>query len=170
MAGNKYLTYASGGEQLIAAAQTSAGVADAAKIVALDSTGKLDSTLMPAGYGEESDTFPTSENLTAGDFVNIYSNVGTATARKADASNGRIAHGFVLASVTSPANATVYRDGNNSQVTGKTIGAIQYLSVSTPGLTQETAPQVSGQTIQQVGVAKAANAISFKPQVAVTIA
>jgi hypothetical protein len=46
MAGNKYLKNVDGTPTEEAAIQTSSGVSDADKIVALDSTGKLDSSLL----------------------------------------------------------------------------------------------------------------------------
>ncbi len=49
MAGNKYLQLQSGSYVETAAIQTSAGAADAGKIAALDSSGKFDASMLPAG-------------------------------------------------------------------------------------------------------------------------
>ena len=43
----------------------------------------------------------------------FYNNTNVANVRKADGSSNKRAHGFVLAAVSSGANATVYFDGNN---------------------------------------------------------
>lgn len=56
-------------------------------------------------------TIAASESLSAGDFVNIWSDAGTPKVRKADAStSGKEAVGFVLSAVTSGSQATVYTE------------------------------------------------------------
>ena len=96
----------------LVAVNSSAGAGDAAKLPLLDANGRLDNTMMPVGIGADTASIVTSENLTAGNLVNIYDNAGTATARKADATTtGKEAMGFVLAGTTSPAAATVYFEG-----------------------------------------------------------
>jgi len=128
---------------------TSAGAGDSGKIPALGATGKLDQSFMPTGIGADTASITASEALAAGDFVNIYDATG-AKCRKADASTaGKEAHGFVLAAVENAAEATVYFEGTNDQVTGLTPGK-QYLS-STPGLCTATAPSGSGNVVQRVG-------------------
>ena len=148
---------------------TSAGAGSSAKLVALDGSGKLDSTVLPVGVGADTATIQASENLAAGDYVNLH-NSGGPRVRKADASNGRRADGFVLASVSSASNATVYFEGQNTGVTGKTPGAIQYLSGTTAGATTETAPTTAGQILQVVGVAVTATAISTECEQPITLA
>ena len=170
MAGNKYISNNAGTLTEVASVQTSAGGADAGKIVALnvatgvldativnskttsagagdagklpalDGTGKLDMTFMPAGLGAETDAIATSESLAAGDFVNIWSSTG-AKVRKADASvAGKEAHGFVLAAFTHPTTATVYRD---SQLNNQKTGM-------TPGAKQYLSVTVPGGTQETV--------------------
>ena len=139
----------------------SAGAGDAGKLVALDSTGKLDETLMPTGIAADVALIEASENLSAGDFVNVYDSSG-AKCRKADASTaGKHAHGFVLDGVTSGATATVYFEGPNDQITGATPGDI-YLSDSTPGGFTSTAPSGAGKVVQRLGVATSATSINFE--------
>lgn len=149
---------------------TSSGAGDAGKGVALASDGRLDSSVMPVGVGASTITVATSENLSAGDLVNLYSNSGTINARKADASTanaGKIAHGFVLAGTTSPNNATVYigQASVNSGVSGLTVGAEYFLSGSTAGGVTATAPTTAGHLLQRVGVARSATELVFNPQV-----
>jgi hypothetical protein len=148
---------------------TSEGVADAGKGVALDGGGRLDTSVMPVGVGASTITVATSENLAAGDLVNLYSNAGTINARKADASAanaGKRAHGFVLAGVTAPANATVYigQSSVNSGVSGLTVGSEYYLSSTAGGVTT-TSPTTAGHLVQSVGVARSATELVFNPQI-----
>jgi hypothetical protein len=170
MAARKYLKVASGvvGEE--AAIESSAGAGDEGKIPALDATGKLDSTMMPVGIVSETDLIPASENLAAGDFVNIWNSTG-AKVRKADATvSGKQAMGFVLAAVTSPANATVYRiSQNNTQLTGMTPGVEQFLATTAGGRT-ETPPSGSGNVVQSLGVAKSATELIFQPKDGIVLA
>lgn len=146
----KYIELNNGELQEVQPVSTSAGVGDAGKIIELDGTGKIDNSLLPTGVGAETKILPTSEDLSAGDLVNIYDNGGTITARKASASAiGTLANGFVLASTISPANATVYLSGINDQVTGLT-GTTQWLS-TTAGQSTSTPPTGAGVISQKIG-------------------
>lgn len=109
---------------------SSAGAGDSGKIPALDSAGKLDASMMPVGVVADVKVLVTSEDLSAGDYVNIYDVTGTETARLADSSNSREAHGFVLSATTSPASATVYFEGPNTGRSGLVAGIRQYLSTA----------------------------------------
>ena len=171
MAGNKYLSNNAGAITEVAGIQSSAGAGDAGKIPAVDSTGRLDSTFMPVGVSVETDSITTSESLSAGDLVNIYASSGTKC-RKADGStNGKEAHGFVLAGSSSPGPATVYRTSqSNTQKTSMTPGAIQYLSDTVPGGTMETAPTTAGHTVQMVGIAKSDTEMIFQPRIGIVLA
>jgi hypothetical protein len=141
---------------------SSTGAADAGKIPALDSSGRFDESMMPTGIAADTNAVLTSENLSAGDFVNIYDDAGTAKARKADASTaGKEAHGFVLDAVVSAANAVVYFEGTNSQISGATPGRV-YLSATTPGGITPTPPTNAGNVVQQVGVATAATSMNVE--------
>ena len=144
---------------------TSAGAGDAGKIPALDSTGRLDSSMMPVGIGADIKNITASEALTAGDFVNIYNNAGTANCRKASAADGtKPAHGYVLNNVLSAGTATVYFSGPNTAITGATPGTIYVLSASTPGgfVAQASAPAANGNVLQVLGVATAATEINVE--------
>lgn len=146
---------------------TSSGAGDATKIPALDANGKLAVGFMPSGMGPDVVTIAASENLTAGDFVNLWNSTGIKV-RKADATTaGKEAHGFVLAAVTSGQNATVYLSGENTQLTGLTVGATQFLAATAGGRT-ETAPTTATQVVQRLGVAYSATAMAFKPTAPIT--
>ena len=151
MAGDKYLKQVSGVLTEQGATQTSAGAGDAGKIPALDSAGRLDSSMMPVGIGADTAVITASEALAAGDFVNVYDAAGAFTVRKADATTaGKEAHGFVLAAVESAAPATVYFEGTNTQVTGMTPGNV-YLA-ATAGVATATAHSSTGNVVQKLGV------------------
>jgi len=168
---NKYLKNNAGVLTEEEAIQTSAGAGDAGKIPALDSAGRLDSTVMPVGIGADTASVATSENLAAGDIVDIYDVTGTPTARKADGSTaGKYATGFVLVATTSPGNALVYFEGQNNQLTGLTPGARMYLSATTPGAVTAAAPTGVGQVVQYVGRAISATAIAFEPAQPIVLA
>ena len=100
-------------------------------------------------------------NLSAGDLVNLFNSGGTVNARKADASLGLPAHGFVIAAVSSGSSANVYQTGINNQVTGRAPGAIQFLGNA--GAMTETPPTTAGYVSQQVGTAISATSVTFSP-------
>jgi len=156
-----FMTLTNGIQQLVAGITSSAGAGDADKLSATDSSGKLDSTFLPVGVGADTVSVEASENLAAGDFVNIHDSTG-AKVRKADASNTRPAHGFVLASVTSGQNATVYLSGRNTGLSGLTIGARYHLSAATAGTAVSTAPSASGNISQYLGTADSATSLQFE--------
>jgi hypothetical protein len=164
---NKYVSVNSSG--LLAEVEglaTSAGAGDSGKLIALDTAGRIDNTMMPVGIGADTATIASSENLAAGDVVNIWNDSGTPKVRKADASAanaGKRADGFVLSAVTSPANATVYFEGRITGLSGLTPGAIYFLSGGTAGAVTATAPTTSAHCVQKVGVAVSSTTLDFEP-------
>jgi len=170
MAGNKYLKNNAGVITEQAALQASAGAGDAGAIVALDSAGRIDTSMMPVGVAADTATITASESLSAGDLVNVWSNGGLFNVRKADAStSGKEAHGYVLAAVSSSSPAVVYFEGSNTQVSGLTPGR-RYLSTSTPGGTQASAPSTAGQVVQVVGYATSSSVLNFDAQIPIVLA
>lgn len=168
---DKYLKVGSGVDPIeeVEATVTSAGAGNGGDIVALNTQGKLDATVMPVGFGPGVESIPTSESLAAGDIVNIWDNTGAKAVRKADATvTGKPGDGFVLAGVTHPGSATVYYEGVNDQVTGLTIGA-QYLH-TTAGKTVATKPAASGNIQQFVGTATSATSMVFVRGMSVKLA
>lgn len=147
---------------------TSAGAGDSGKLPSLDGSGRLDNSFMPVGIGADTAAIATSETLAAGDFVNIWDSTG-AKVRKADATTvGKEAHGFVLSAFTHPTTATVYFEGTNTAVSGKTPG-VQFLQ-TTAGTSGSTAPSSSGNVVQKLGVATSATTINFEPQQPIVLA
>lgn len=171
MATNKFLTLINGVVQRVQAIASSSGAGDANKIVATGADGKLDRTLMPTGFGEDTLTVQASENLTAGDYVNIHGVSGSARVRKASAADAtKPAHGFVLNNVTSGNNAMVYFEGQNTALTGLTIGAAYILSPSTPGaVVVSTTALSSGNIYQKLGDAVGATALSTEIETPITV-
>lgn len=167
----KTVDLATGEELLREATATSAGVENAGDIPALDGSGKLSETLMPSGIGVETIVAPSSESLGAGDFVNIWFDSSDRKIRLADADNGRPADGFVKASVTSPANATVYKLGSiNSNHSSLTPGATYFLSKTAGGVTDDISAFENGDLIQRIGVAVSDTEILTEQNVPVEIA
>ncbi len=143
----------------VEATVVSAGAGDAGEVVALDSNGLLDVSVMPVGVGPNVKVVLASENIGAGKYVNIYDNTGTPNVRLADNSNSREAHGFLLDAVTSGNNATVYFEGTNNDLSGLTAGARQFLA--TAGGVTATPPTFLGgaQISQLVGTAISATEV-----------
>lgn len=162
MAGNKYLIQNPSAPGTIEerSLQTSAGAGDAGKIVALNSSGVVDITMMPSGVGTPTQSMTAGENLSAGDFVYI----NTADANKiykADADAvAKMAIGYVLAAASTDAAVTVYFEGKNDQLSGLTIGSHYYLSATAGGVTT-TKPSTGGQIVQYLGTAITTSAIPF---------
>ena len=149
-------------EESVESIASTAGAADAGKLIVTSGDGKLDASLMPTGLAADTLMVVASETLSAGDFVNVWDDAGTAKVRKADASMaGKEADGFVVSAVTSGQSGLVYFEGRNSGLTGLTLGARYYLSTS-PGATTSTAPAGSGNVVQYLGRATTATSLVFE--------
>lgn len=151
MAGDKYLYNNGGVVTERALVQTSAGAANAGDGVALNASGKIDDTMLST---VDTVTLPTSEDISDGDWVNVWDDGGTISLRKADASGGigKKADGYVKTGVTAPANAVMYKGGVNDADSGLTAGAVHYLS-ATPGAATATAPSTAAYIVQVLGKA-----------------
>lgn len=148
---------------------SSAGAGDADKVPATGADGKLDLSFLPSGTGPANKVIDCTEDLAAGDLVNVYNATGEKC-RKADAdSAGKQCHGYVLEAYTSGDPATVYFGGEIDGLTGKTPGAYQWLS-ATAGAMTETPPTGAGVLSQIVGVAVDANTVNFEPQEPIELA
>lgn len=160
MPAQKFIARVAGKLKQITATIVSAGAADADKIPALGSNGRLDLTVMPVGIGPATQSVVASEALGAGKFVNLWSDAGTLKARLADNSNGRPANGFVVSAVSSAASALVYPlDSPNTALSGLTVGGEYWLGtaggvIATP---LDAASDVNTNRIDQyLGLAKSA--------------
>lgn len=147
----------------------SAGAGDSGKLIALDGSGKIDVSVMPVGIGADTAQIVASEVLTSGDLLNIWNDAGTPKVRKADATvAGKEAMCFTLSSVSSGASATVYFEGSNTAVSGKTAGR-QYLS-TTAGTCSSVAPTSAGNVVQIVGFATSSTVVNFQSGIPITLA
>lgn len=164
MAGEKFIQLVNG--QFVEKQSPQTAVAN--QIPSLDTNGRWLDSMMPVGIAPEIKTAPAYEALGAGDFINMFDDSGTLKMRKADCSNGRRAHGFVLSAFDSGATATMYFEGNNTGVSGRTKAAIQYLS--TAGDVTETAPSTAGYMVQELGTAVSATEMNFEPKSPITLA
>lgn len=157
---------------LLNATDTSAGAGDAAKLVVLDGSGRIDNTMMPVGVGADTKTITASEALSAGDFVNVWNSGGSLRVRKADwSAAGKDSHGFVLSSVSNGAPATVYFEGANTQQSSLTTGNRAYGDPSNPGKAVTTYPTyTAGQVSQFLGVSVSTTEVNFEPGDPITVA
>lgn len=163
MALQRFLSLLSGRMTETLPVDSSTGAADAGKLVATDSTGRISETMMPVGLGADVQTITTSEALAAGAFVNVFNSAGTLKARNADASAaGKEADGFVLEAVASGQPAKVYFEGRNTALVGLTLGARIYLSASTPGACTDTPPAAAGNVVQYLGRASGVTSMAFE--------
>lgn len=147
-------------------------VATADSVVATDATGRIDVSFLPVGVGPEVITATATESISSGAWVNVYDNAGVISVRNADATtNGKPAHGFVLAAYISTNVATIYGPSNtNTGLTGLTLGAEYYLS-TTPGVGVATTPPASsGNLVQRLGIADKTTEIVFVPYIPIEIA
>lgn len=162
MAGNKYLQVGSlGFPEEASSIQSSAGAGDAGKIPALDSSGKLDSTMFPASLGTDSQVMTAGEALSAGNLV--YIDNATGKAFKADGTSiTKAAVGFVLASALTNASVTVYFEGQLTGLSSLSLGAPYFLSDSATGAVTATPPTASASIVQYIGRATSTTAINFE--------
>lgn len=148
---------------------TSAGAADSGKIVALDASGHVAVAMMPTGIGPEVSTIVASEAIAGGAWINIWNNAGAFNVRNADATvAGKAVDGFVLVGGAAAASLQVYTHGINTGVTGQTPGAV-YLQ-KTPGTGGPASVTGVGAVSQRIGTATAATSVVFSPTPPCTLA
>ena len=146
------------------ATTTSSGAADAGEIVALNDDGKIDPSMLPdEALSPEIMSVVAGEDLNAGDIVYIYDDAGTVKAKKAAATDpSKAAVGFVKDSAATGANVNVYFEGMITGLSGLTVGAVYFLSDTTPGAVQANPPTVAGHYVQRIGTAVSATEIQFE--------
>jgi hypothetical protein len=151
------------------ALQSSAGSGSAGNLVALNSSGLIDSTMLPASTsGATTITATASTAISAGQLVNIYNNSGTVTIKPADSTSaGSQANGFCNVAIASSATGTVCLSGLVTGLSGLTTGTVMYLG--TVGAVTATAPSTSGNVIQPVGTAASTTSMEFVPDYPITV-
>lgn len=158
---DKILRVVNGETQGLVIPTVSGGAEDAGKPIGADANGKLDASFLPNDIGADNTTVLASEALVAGDFISLWDDAGTTKARKADnTDSAKKADGFVKAPVASGANAVVYTEGSNDQLTGLAIGTRYFLG--TNGGVTAIAPSAVNSIIQHLGNVKNATTIRFE--------
>lgn len=163
MPGNPYLSIAGSGlvqEQL--PAQSSSGVSDANKIIALSSNGLIDASMLPPGIVTDVFNGTAFEALAAGDFV--YVRPDNQIAKAIATSAASLAMAFVLQSFAAGAAVTAYLDTKNTALSGLTPGATYFLSATTAGQITTTPVTASGAYLQNLGRAVSAAMLTVEIQ------
>ena len=144
-------------QQEVEVIDTSAGAADAGKLIGLDAGGLISPTMLPVS---DVVTVTSGEALLAGDFIYID---GSGEARKASAaSGGNRTIGYVKTAVGAATSVDVFFEGRNSALAGLTAGDEYFLDDVTAGAVTNTAPTTSGSFVQSVGFAISATEIVFE--------
>ena len=162
MAAKRYLELDQGKIKTKQATVVSTGAPNDGDLVALDTSGKIDETVLPVGVGPDVAVITVSEaaGLSAGDYVNIFDSTGPKV-RLADNSNGREAHGFVKEAFADAASATVYFEGPNDDLSGLTVGGRVYLGTAGNIIQTPLDPAVDTGSIHQLlGVAVSATEVN----------
>ena len=158
----QFISIASNGAKKILTGITSTGGAsDGGKLVATDATtGRLDASLMPAGFGQQVMTATASEALVIGP-VSLFNQTGFKARKAIATGKATKADGYVKQAYASGDTVTVYYDNDIlSGLTGLTPDAEYYLSDTTAGGFTTTPPTTgTGKILQYVGKAKSATEI-----------
>ena len=121
--------------------------------------------------GADTVVVPTSENLSANEIVNLYNNSGAITARKADAGiNKYQANGYVKASTTAPANATIFLDGTCPGTFAATDAGKPVFLSDTAGTTTLTPVSGSGKLHQLIGYVTSTTGFDFEVESPIELA
>lgn len=140
----------------------SAGVGDAGKAVALNSSGQIDDSMV-GSIARASKTANCGEDITAGDRIYVDA---SGEVRKAVADNvAKLATGYVETSATTGNSIKYYTDGTQTGLSGLTANARYFLSATTPGAITTTPPSSSGTFAQSVGKPPSATELTFQPQI-----
>lgn len=96
-----------------------------------------------------------SVNITAGQYINLFNSGGVLKARLAKADNLTTqADGYCTMNITAGnVGEFILNRGDNSFLSGLTIAQRYWLSASTAGGVQTTAPVAAGQIEQSIGIA-----------------
>lgn len=161
MSTNRYIAL-NGGVQTEVVPATVGGAGNAGQIVALNSGGTIDTTMLPAGVGADAVSCVTSAAISAGQMVSLYDNAGTLTARPADCTAvGSEANAFATAAVASSATGVFTMSGIVTGLSSLNPGTTYFLS--TVGAVTTTPPATAGNVVQTVGKALSATSLQFNP-------
>lgn len=158
---DKYIALLNGVETEVEGTVTGGTVTQAGEIVALDATGRLDTTIMPVGVVADTYSGTAFENLTAANpFVYIRSDGQIANASATSGGNATV--GFVINNVSAAGTALVYFEGRVTGLSGLTPGTRYYLSDSVAGGLTDTPVSGTGKLHQYLGRAITATSLTFE--------
>lgn len=154
---------------LQSAIDTSAGAGDAGKIIKLNASGQIDSTMLGSASAAVA-----SEAIQAGDLVYIYNDSGTGKLALADASaaNGAKRAMYMATSAGNIGDSVSYVPTGSVTRTSHGYGAPGtqlYLSGATPGDCTATAPTTATYLVQAVAVVRDENTLDFNLGVMYTV-
>lgn len=129
------------------------------KIPALDSAGRLATSMMPSGVAPEVKVGNAFEAIAANALVYIKTDGTVANATAAVA--GHYAKGWSQTAVTIGNPVTVQFEGTMTGLSGLTIDATYFLSSTVAGGLTATGPTASGTLWQEVGTAISATELNF---------
>lgn len=158
---DKYIALSNGIDIEVEATVVGGTVAQAGDVLALDSTGRIDSSVLPVGLGADTLVATSAEVLSsANPMVYIKSDGQVANASATSGGNPTI--GFVISNYSFGAQAIVYFEGRITGLSGLTIGARYYLSDTVPGGITATPVTGTGKLHQYIGRAVSATTITFE--------
>lgn len=158
---DKYIALVAGVEREVEGTVTGGTATQAGDLVALDTGGRLDLSIMPVGITPDTYVGVANETLSAANpFVYVMSDGKVANASAA--SGGNPAIGFVLTGFAAAAQATVYFEGRVTGLSDLTVGARYYLSDTVPGGLTTTPVAGTGKLHQYLGRAISTTTLSFE--------
>ncbi len=147
-----------GGKKIVTAITSSAGATDGGKLIATDVvTGRLDASLMPAGFGQQVMTATASEALIIGP-VSLFNQSGYKVRKAIATGIGTKADGYVKQAYAQGDTVTVYYDNDVlAGLNGLTPDALYFLSdTQAGGITAAPATTGTNKIVQYLGKAKSA--------------
>ena len=169
MAIQKFLTHSAGNITEVAAIDESAGSGDAGKLIAVGADGYIDDSFLKQTPAV---VMTASEDIAAGDLINIWSDAGTPKVRKAtNAAVGTRADGYANAGILEDASGTVILgEGVITGLSSLTPGARYYLGTGGSRVLAASLPTSTGNISQQIGVAKSATELAINIQEPIVLA
>lgn len=143
MATQKFITIDTTGKKVLKGAiDASTGVIDAGKVIGLNADGKVDISMIPTAVGKVGCVLTLSEPITAGDWVNVFTDGTNYKARLADVTDvTKVCHGYADASGIAGDNVLIMFEGLNSHNTTGLVNGTGYFldklgkAVATPDMT-----------------------------------
>jgi Protein of unknown function (DUF2793) len=106
-----------------------------------------------------------SEDIDAGEFVNVFDSGGNTRVRLADATDpDKFANGYCLFSIANGDIGQVHFSGINSAIAVAAPASEVWLSETVPGAFQTTPPSAAGSIVQALGVALESIGVAFTLQ------